>query len=250
MTSSSRHVNHRMALSGTMENRPRRMAADAASNSCRRAVRTSSTYSSRLSNVTALLAPPGSNSIVLHIGIYNTARQLNPDFEPAQFELGFKMAGNPQIAQRVVAINAINPVMTRMEELIDKSGNTDIPALNSLLNAAKFQLGNQTVTNFRQLQTLLGDEIGNALGVGTGSDLKTKLGIDLVNPNLSPGNFRANMEQARAALQQRRNELYKIQGPYAPKDSQAPPPATAPATTPAPQGAVSGRVGPYTYVVK
>jgi len=150
----------------------------------------------------------------LKFGIYDQARQLNPEFDPAQYELGFKMAANPQVRQRIVAINSLNPVIDQIEALANQAGNGDIPAVNKLLLGAKFQLGNRTVTNYRQLQTLLGDEVGNALGIGSGSDLKTKLGLDLVNPNLSPKAFADTMEQLRTVLDQRKQALIGQMGIY------------------------------------
>lgn len=167
----------------------------------------------------------------LKFGIYDTARQLNPEFDPAQYELGFKMASNPQIRQRIVAINALAPVIDQAEALAGQVGNTDIPAFNKLLQSAKFNVGNREVTNFRQLQTLLGDEVGNALGVGTGSDLKTRLGLDLVNPNLGPAQFAATMQQLRSVLDARRAELTRQMGIYG---SAAQPAAAPPATAPGP----------------
>lgn len=164
--------------------------------------------------------------------IYGLAKDLNPAFEPAQFELGYRLAGNPQIRQRLVAIDSLSPVIDQAEALADQVGNSDVPAFNRLLQGAKFQIGNKAVTNFRQMQTLLGDEVGNALGVGTGSDLKTRLGLDIVNPNLSPANFRSTMEQLRTVLGQRKQALLGTMGPY----GQAPPSTTPQQAPAAPAG--------------
>jgi len=155
------------------------------------------------------------------MAIYAKAAELNPEFNQAQFELGFKMASNPQIRQRIVAINSLEPVIDKVDQLADQVGNGDIPVWNRFINSAKFNIGDKTVTNFRQMQILLGDEVGNALGVGTGSDLKTKLGLDLVNPNLSAANFKSTMAQLRSVLEARRSELLRQMGMYG--DVAAPP---------------------------
>lgn len=165
--------------------------------------------------------------------LYAKARELNPAFSPAQFEAGFKLATNPAVAQRVVAISALGPVIDKIRGLAADTGNLDVPAFNKLLMAGKFQLGNKTVTNFRQLQTLLGDEVGLALGVGTGSDLKTKLGLDLVNPTLSPDNFLSTMDQLQSILDARKQTLLSGMGVYGQGPSAVPvaqPPAPAPAS--------------------
>jgi hypothetical protein len=162
------------------------------------------------------------------VAIYDKARELNPDFDPSKFELGFKLAGNPAIRQRLVAIDSLGPVIDKIEGLAQQADLTNVPALNKLLSAGKFAIGDKTITNYRQLQTLLGDEVGNALGVGSGSDLKTKLGLDLVNPNLGPQQFIASMEQIRSVLGARKETLLKQFGPYAGAAG-----GNAPATTPA-----------------
>jgi hypothetical protein len=149
------------------------------------------------------------------VAIYDKARELNPDFDPSKFELGFKLAGNPAIRQRLVAIDSLGPVIDKIEGLAQQADLTNVPALNKLLSAGKFAIGDKTITNYRQLQTLLGDEVGNALGVGSGSDLKTRLGLDLVNPNLGPQQFIASMEQIRSVLGARKDTLLKQFGPYA-----------------------------------
>lgn len=151
------------------------------------------------------------------MAIYQTAAELNPEFTPAQFELGFKMASNPQFRNRLVAINALGPVIDQIDTLAQQVGNSDLPTFNKFLQGAKFQIGNRSVTNFRQLQVLLGDEVGNALGVGTGSDLKTRLGLDLVNPNLGPQQFADTMQQLRSVLDARKAEILRQMGMYAPE---------------------------------
>jgi hypothetical protein len=163
--------------------------------------------------------------------IYDTARLLNPDFSPAKFELDYKMAANPQIRQRIVAIDGLGPIIEKIKEISSKVGNGDVQAFNRLLQGAKLQVSNKTVANFQQLKTLLGDEAGLALGVGTGSDLKTKLGLDLVNTNLSDGSFQSNMDQLDSILGARKGLLLKQMGTYASAAG-----GNAPPTAPAPTG--------------
>ncbi len=146
--------------------------------------------------------------------VYLEARDINPDFNPTAFEAGQKMFSSTAIRQRMTAIDQLTPVIKQINDIVQKSGNTDLPTLNRVLQAAKFQLGGENVTDLRQLQTLLGDEVGNALGVGTGSDLKTRLGLDLVNPQLGPSQFASTMRQLQSVLGARRNALAAMMGPY------------------------------------
>lgn len=175
----------------------------------------------------SLYSARNGQTVALKQAIYNEARDINPDFNIAAFEAGQKLFSNPQIRQRMVAIDQLTPVVDRITKLMDKSGNTDMPALNKLILGAKFQLGDQTATDLRQLQTLLGDEVGNALGVGTGTDLKTRLGLDLVNPNLSPSNFKDTMHQLQTTLHGRRENLQTMMGPYGGETLQKPSAAQA-----------------------
>jgi hypothetical protein len=150
----------------------------------------------------------------LKVSLYDKARELNPDFNPAQFELGFKMASNPQMVQRVLAIDGVNQVIDKIKGISARVGNGDVQLFNRLLQGAKLQISNKTVANFNQLKTLLGDEAGTALGVGTNSDLKTKLGLDVVNTNLEDGTFQSNMDQLASVLNGRKGLLLKPMNVY------------------------------------
>ena len=177
------------------------------------------------------------------LAIYQLASELNPEFNPSQFELGFKMASNASFRNRLVAINALNPVIDQVDALAQQVGNTDVPAFNKVLQSAKFNIGSRPVTNFRQMQILLGDEVGNALGVGTASDLKTRLGLDLVNPNLGPKQFADTMEQLRAVLGARKADILKQMGLYAPEQAAPATPPNPGVTPPAPQGQAGNPLG-------
>lgn len=187
--------------------------------------------------------------------IYETARQLNPEFDAARAGLGYKAAADSGLRNRRIAITALTPVIDQIVQLSNGLSRTDLPTFNRLLNETRFQVGNRRVTSLRQLQTLLGEEVGNALGVGTASDLKTKLGLDLVNPNLGVDGFRDTMTQLQSVLNARLQEIDRTQGIYAPKPSPPVRPAGAPrgaataipspgAGTPAPTSAPSAPAAP------
>jgi hypothetical protein len=171
--------------------------------------------------------------------IYGAARELNPTFSPAQFEAGYKMATNPQMTQRLVSINGLMPVVDRITTLMASAGNTDLPTLNKLIQAGNFQIGGKHVASLRQLQMLLGDEVGLALGVGSGSDLKTKLGLTIVDPTLGPKDFLESMQQLTGVLSDRRDTLLGTMGVYGKGDS----------AVPAAQPSGGKTVGKYTVTV-
>jgi hypothetical protein len=183
-------------------------------------------------NFTNLYPSRSPQSAAQRQSIYDTARTLNPQFDPSQFEAGFKLFTNPQIRQRLVAIDALGPVIDKIKDVSAKVGNGDVQVFNQILQRAKLQISNKPVASLQQLKTLLGDEIGLALGVGTGSDLKTKLGLDMVNPNLSPSAFAATMDQLEDIIQARRQALLTTMGPYGQQQGT---PAAAPTQTAAPR---------------
>jgi hypothetical protein len=170
-------------------------------------------------------------SAQLRASLYDKARELNPGFDPTQFEIGRKFAMNPQMRQRLIAIDGLMPVIDKIEAVAAQVGNGDVTKFNELLNAAKLQVSNKPVANMHQLQILLGDEVGMALGLGSGSDLKTKLGLDLVNPNLSASTFADTMSTLRDVLGSRRQNLVGSMGIYAPGAPGAQPPAGGGAVT-------------------
>jgi hypothetical protein len=146
--------------------------------------------------------------------IYDLARDLNPEFDPAQYEMGFKYASNPKTRNALVSIDQVVPNINRMVDLSNQISRTDLPSVNALLNSAKFQLGSRKVSNFRQMQKLIGDELGIALGAGGMSDMKLQLGLDIVDPNLGPEQFFNSMQNVKDFLQQRKLAILHGEGPY------------------------------------
>lgn len=146
--------------------------------------------------------------------LYDTARQLNPNFNQAAFEMGYKYAGNPKTQNTLVSIDN---ALSNFDKAVDVSNSldrTDLPSINRLLASGKFQFGNRPVTNFQQLQTILGDDIALAIGQGAPSDYKTKLAQSLLNGNLSKENFISTLRQAGEFLQNRKQSILKQEGIY------------------------------------
>jgi hypothetical protein len=146
--------------------------------------------------------------------IYDLARDMNPEFDPAQYEMGFKYASNPKTRNALVSIDQVVPNINRMVDLSNQISRTDLPSVNALLSSAKFQLGSRKVSNFRQMQKLIGDELGIALGAGGMSDMKLQLGLDIVDPNLGPEQFFQSMANVKDFLQQRKLAILHGEGPY------------------------------------
>jgi hypothetical protein len=75
-------------------------------------------------------------------------------------------------------------------------------------------VGDKTVSNIHEMQIAVGDEVAGVLGYGGASDMKTKLGLDLVDPNTSPEVFKSNMTILKHMLENRKNSMLKPMGVY------------------------------------
>ena len=82
-----------------------------------------------------------------------------------------------------------------------------MPAVNKIELPAKYEIGDSSVANFDQAQQLLADEVSGVLGYGSGTDMKLKLGIDVIDGNLDPATFASNMEQLKTFLEKKKNSL-------------------------------------------
>lgn len=159
------------------------------------------------------------------LAIFNTASALNPAFDPVAFERGQKFAANPKTMTSLSAINAVEPNLQRLVDLSQQWDRTKYPDVNAFLRGVGFRWGNRKVTDFGILQKIVGDELGVALGAGTMSDMKLKLGLDLAGGNLSPENFFSAMQEVLSALENRKRSLVEPMGIYGEGNVQAKPPA-------------------------
>lgn len=148
--------------------------------------------------------------------IVERANQLSGNtFNPAQNTLEYKWGGNAG-ATRTVA--AANNAITNVDKLIDLSDQwkrSGSPAFNNLLKEGQFQIGDKTVSNIKEMQVAVGDEVAGVLGYGGASDFKTKLGLELTDPNVSPDVFKSNMKILKHMLETRRETMAAPMGKYA-----------------------------------
>lgn len=121
------------------------------------------------------------------------AKKINPALNVSQRELEFKWGSNAGATKTIAAANNALSNIDKIVKVSDQWARTGSPGLNSMIKYGQQQLGYKNATNISELQIAIGDEVAGVLGYGTSSDLKTKLGIDLTNPNVSPENFRSNM---------------------------------------------------------
>jgi len=159
--------------------------------------------------------PGFSKNAIKRAAILGRAYEINPDLNIAEQQLSYKWGGNPAATKTIAAANNALANIDKMVDLSDQWKRTGSPLFNKLLKEGQFQIGNQTVSNIKEMQIAVGDEVAGVLGYGTSSDLKTKLGLDLMDPNISPENFQSNMKILKHLLDTRRQTMAEPMGSYA-----------------------------------
>lgn len=148
--------------------------------------------------------------------IYDQARQINPDFSPALYEQGAKFAASPGARRSLAAISNVEAGLPSMVEASNAAKRSNIKALNEhFIIPGGAQIGEKSYSDLQAAHIAFADEIALALGIGTASDLKTKMGLDLANPALSPEAYESVLKnQLLPFLERRKASLYGQMGPY------------------------------------
>lgn len=152
--------------------------------------------------------------------LYAKAAELNPNFNEADFERGFKFIANPQTGRQLSALdNALSGIPSLLEasDAAKRSGAT---ILNSYTNPVKVAFGSQTFSNLRAARLAWADEVSGALGFGTATDMKLQLGLDLTDASLGPDNFRSAIQTVVAPfLERKKVNLLKQASVYGTPDN-------------------------------
>ena len=122
-------------------------------------------------------------------------------------DAGGKSVSTSYVQKAKIAINAILPNIDKVVELSNQVNRVGVAGVDDLLQKAKVQIGNQSVTNFKEAQKLIADELGVALGGGTMSDMKLQLGFDVTDPSVKPEVFASNMALVKTFLENRVDAL-------------------------------------------
>ena len=132
---------------------------------------------------------------------------VDPNFDFVASDAGGKSVSTSYVQKAKIAINAILPNIDKVVELSNQVNRIGVSGVDDLLQKAKVQIGNQSVTNFREAQKLIADELGVALGGGTMSDMKLQLGFDVTDPSVKPEVFASNMALVKTFLENRVDAL-------------------------------------------
>jgi hypothetical protein len=147
--------------------------------------------------------------------IYDTAAELNPNFNPAAFEMSMKFASNPTTQRQLVAIDNVKRGVDDMILLSDRASRTGIPLLNNLVVKGGIALGGKRYSNFNTAVTAFADELSLALGTGGATDMARRMGFDMTRKDLTPEQFAEGMTAVVIPfLQRRKDSMLQQMGPY------------------------------------
>jgi len=158
---------------------------------------------------------------------YQMAKQINPNFDPSEYEKEFKAYENNGNQKALAQIAAVRPNIDAIIKLSSDVPRLGMPAINDLIMKGKYAIGDTPVTTLEEMRHALADELGTALSrSGNFSDAKLALARDLLHTDVSESNFASNMELLKHMLDNNEKSIRAPMGHYgAPKGS--PKPSTA-----------------------
>jgi hypothetical protein len=149
------------------------------------------------------------------LAIYDAAREINPSFNPASFEAGYGFAKSPKVRAQIASLNNVDKGVDDLLKFSDKAERNGFTILNKAILPGGVAFGNKNFTNFRTAQIAFADELSGALGYGTATDMAKQMGLDLTNPDFSPENFRAAINDVVVPfIARKRSSLTEQMGPY------------------------------------
>lgn len=192
-----------------------------------RLARQLSTGELTFSDFSRLLGARSAQTIDRKLAIYDKAQELNPGFNPAAFEIGYKFASSTKVQAQMASINNVISGVPDLLKASDAAQRSGVTALNKFVVPGGIAIGSQKFTDFKAAQIAFADELSGALGYGSATDMSREMGFNMTDPNLSPSNFRSAIENIIVPFVQRKKaSLTGQMGPYAPAQSDAAPAAT------------------------
>lgn len=129
------------------------------------------------------------------VAIFNTAHELHPEFDPAAYELGFKLAGTPRVQQQAASLKNVSSGVKDLLKASDAAVRTGSPLLNKVvIPAAGIVIGNKKYSNWNTARVAFADELSGALGYGSATDMTREMGFNMTDVNLSPEAFRSAIQ--------------------------------------------------------
>lgn len=152
----------------------------------------------------------------LKTSLYDKARELNPEFNPAAFEMGFKLASNPKVQQQLASMDNVKEGVPDLLKFSDLAARSNYPVLNKyVINPGGIALGDKKYSNLAAARVGFADELSGALGFGGATDMSKQMGFDMTDTNLSPEAFRAGIQDVVLPfIERKKSTLLKQMGVY------------------------------------
>jgi hypothetical protein len=128
------------------------------------------------------------------LAIYDLAADLNPNFNPASFEMGFTLAKNPKVQQQLAALDNVKLAVPDLIAASNAASRSGATILNKAIVPGGIAVGNKKYSNFRMARIAFADELSGALGFGSATDMSREMGFNMTDENLSPENFRSAVQ--------------------------------------------------------
>ena len=130
----------------------------------------------------------------MKLGLYAKAQELNPNFNPAEFEMGFKLASNPKVQQQLASLDNVRMGVNDLIAASDAAARSGATVLNKFVNPAGIAVGGKKYSNLRTARIAFADELSGALGYGSATDMSREMGFNMADDNLSPENFQSAIQ--------------------------------------------------------
>jgi hypothetical protein len=171
--------------------------------------------------------------------IYDKAGELNPNFNPAQFEMGFNLAKNPKVQQQLASLDNVKQGIPDLLKFSDAASRSGAPLLNKFILPGGVSMGGKKYSDFKTAQIAFADELSGALGYGSATDMSREMGFSMTNPNLSPEQFSSAVQNViQPFMERKRGTLLNQMGIYGQPGMNPAAGAAAPAAAPAASGTV------------
>lgn len=147
--------------------------------------------------------------------IYQKATELNPDFDAAAFERGFKFSSNVSVQKQLASLENVKSGVADLLRLSEAASRTRAPILNRALIAGGISVGGKRYSDFNTARTAFADELSGALGYGSATDMSREMGFNMTDPSLSPEQFRSAIQTVIVPfIERKRRSLTDQMGPY------------------------------------
>lgn len=158
-----------------------------------------------------------SRDVTSKLAVYDLASKLNPNFNPAQYELGYKVASNVRVRQQISALDNVQARTPDLLQLSDLANRSGVTLMNKIILPAGYQLGGKSYTDFHTAITAYADELSGALGFGSATDMSRQMGFSMTDPDLSPEDFASAIQNVVIPfVQSKRQTLIDQMGVYGP----------------------------------